>query len=124
VYTGFTGAVTTTVARFAVVGRAVTITFDFSGTSNATTLTMTPPIAVTANYGLAAIAVFNNGASQTTPGRIDNAGGAGSALRLGLQMNAVGAFTNVNGMGATGEFVYAFCWSYFRCSSSAISSTT
>jgi len=43
-YGGFTGAVTTTLARFCVEGRKVTLYFDCSGTSNADTFTLTLPV--------------------------------------------------------------------------------
>ncbi len=42
--TGFTGAVTVSVARFNLIGRVLHLDLSFTGTSNATTLTLTMPM--------------------------------------------------------------------------------
>jgi hypothetical protein len=51
--TGYTGSVTLNIARYSQIGKTVRLEIDFSGVSNATTLTFTLPVAAkdAANFG-------------------------------------------------------------------------
>lgn len=77
--TGYTGAVTVAFARFSVLGTICTFELQFTGTSNATTLTFTLPVTVPrvngliqpafgrdANAALPSPALLNNSGADTT----------------------------------------------------------
>lgn len=107
--TGFTGSVTYTIARYKIDGAAVTVIVLLSGTSNATTLTFTLPVATSANSTneTAVVAVTDNGSSQTSPGRI-LLGTSSSTATVGKAMNASGGFTGSGTKGVNAQFVYEF----------------
>ena len=89
--TGFSGSPTVGVSRFEVIDRVCNIQFEVQGTSNATTLTFTLPIAakqLTAGLGIGK----DSGVSLTTPERIVVTAGSSTAT-VGKDC-AGNAFTN------------------------------
>ncbi len=104
VYTGFTGAVTTSLAKFAIVGRILTINFGFNGTSNATTLTFTSPVP-TVSSSIVPVQVRDNTVTQAAAGSVLSAGG-GSTTITGRIIMSGGNWTNSGnkGMGGVAAF--------------------
>lgn len=88
---GFTGAVTTNVARYKQIGKTTIMDVDFSGTSNATTCTFTLPTTPksTAYYHLT---VQDSGTTQTSSGLLKLS--ASSTTATCYKTLAQGAFTN------------------------------
>lgn len=82
-YTGFSVDPILVSARYTLNGKLCTVRWRHStGTSNATTLTITLPFAartLTNDFQFAPVFAFNNGASLTTPGLIATASGSNIA---------------------------------------------
>ena len=108
--TGFTGTPTQTANRFCVNGRACLFNIlNISGTSNATTFTVSLPIAAAANASCSG-RVTDNGAVQTGPGRVDIVTGSSTTVANVRKDWAGNAFTAANtkalGAGVGAMLVY------------------
>lgn len=108
--TGF-GSKTNDTARFAVTGRVCFLAWAIQGTSNATTMTITLPIASAASIpsvgGITVIMpcrVTDNGTVATSPGRLD----CGASTTTGTFTLTFGgtAFTNTGTKGTIGTAQY------------------
>jgi hypothetical protein len=91
--TGFSGTPTTTNCTFVQVGKLVFMHLDISGTSNATTLTFTLPVAARYTERIP-IPVTNNGGNPTALGLLQTTASS-TAASCFLDLGAT-AFTNVN----------------------------
>jgi len=103
-YTGFTGAVTTALGRYCVMGKMVSVVLDANGTSNATTMTFTLPVASKSAVTRILCAVGDNGAVGADPGRID-LGAASTTATVSLNL-AGAAFTNSGNKAIYASFTY------------------
>ncbi len=102
--TGFTGAVTTGVAKFSLVGHLCTVLIQFSGTSNATTCTFTLPVAsVDGQPGVVALV---SDAGTTGSGRVTLAA-ASTTATAGKVVTTGGGFTNSGAKAVTAVLTYA-----------------
>ena len=70
-YTGYTGAVTTNLAKYTKIGNVVYCWLDFTGTSNTNALTFTLPFTSISALSTIVGAAVDNGAAQTGPPRLD-----------------------------------------------------
>lgn len=115
-FSGFTGAVTTTLAKFSVFGSLMTILFSFNGTSNAANFDFTIPIisnsSGTGSTNQTSLGVIDNGVNLTTLPVIGiNTGGIPSTtVKVGKTFdtragNAYGGFTTSGGKGAEGFII-------------------
>lgn len=90
--------------NFSVSGRTVTVNiYETSGTSNATTLTISLPIAPADNQWIVIIP-YDNGALQSNPGLLVLA--AGNATANAYKTLLVGAWTNIGSKYIYGSFSY------------------
>lgn len=97
-YTGYNGAVTTLLGRFAIVGSSCTLILYFTGTSNQTFLTATAPVAAVSDVIIAICYVQNSGAGQATPGRAVTSTGS-AVITFGKDVSGA-AFANTLAKGA------------------------
>ncbi len=93
--TGFSGTPTTSLARFAVVGRTCFVEIGFTGTSNTTALTCTSmPVPCNAATAISGIGTATDaGTVQTNPARL-SMGAASSTLTFGKTWAAFNTWTN------------------------------
>ena len=91
--TGYSGSPTVSVARYLDLGKLIIMDIAVTGTSNATTLTLTLPVAAksAANYPLV---VTDNSVAQTDAGLLTMAAGSTTATLYATL--ASGAWTNAN----------------------------
>jgi hypothetical protein len=89
-YTGYTGAVTTTVARFSVTGRECVINLQFNGTSNATSLTATLPI--TPTQGVIGVCLITDSGNSAAGRFVVTA--SSTTITFGKTPSSAGGFTN------------------------------
>lgn len=111
VYTGFTGAVTTNISMYQIVGTACHLVVDCSGTSNAVGFTFTAPITNALGVGQDnLLVVIDNGTWQTGPG-IAQFAASSTTVNVGITPATItgaayAGFTNSGTKGAKGEFIY------------------
>lgn len=106
-FAGFSANPTVSFSRYARIGNTIVAAFLFSGngTSNATTYTMTLPVAArSATSGIMMGAATNNGSATTTPCRMDSRD-ASTTADLYLDSGAT-AWTATGGKGCVGMIVY------------------
>lgn len=102
--TGFSGTVESNNSIYRQDGNLVRGYIEISGTSNATTLTFTLPVAPKKTTRLTGFSVSDNGAAVTTSGRIDIT--AGSLTATAYKDLASNTWTNINGKAIRGWFMY------------------
>lgn len=107
-FTGFSVDPTGFTCHFSIVGSSLFFNYasGTAGTSNATTFTMTVPVAILGSIQIVC-RVQNNGTPPNTPGLAVLNTGAATVLSLFLN-TAAAAFTNVNAKDAWVQFYYNF----------------
>lgn len=103
IVSGFSGSLSVFKAQFAVVGKMLTLIYNWSGTSNGATFVISPPVAIFNGIETHATRITDNGADLTTPGRV---GGVTTEIRFGALWNAAGGFTTSGTKGAAGVLSY------------------
>lgn len=103
--TGWT-SFTTKILKYKKLGKTMFVYFDIRGTSNATTTSLTLPVASNSGLGVvtSAIQVADNGSNPTTPGEASLSSGA-STLNFYKDYSAP-AWTNSGTKSILGCFVY------------------
>ena len=105
-YSGFSTA-PTVIARYIRIGKtiAATMRVTANGTSNATTLTFTLPVAAAvATTSIGSLIAVDNGSGLTTPCRLDTR--AASTTADAYSNPAGGGWTAANGKDCSGTFIY------------------
>lgn len=101
--TGFTGSPTET-GYYLQVGKIVFVYYSVSGTSNATSLTFTLPVAAKRDARFVGAAATDNGSAQTTTPYFGFA--ASSTTCTTFKTLADGLWTNTNAKAISGSFFY------------------
>lgn len=104
-YTGFTGAVTTSMAKYSIVGTQCVINYYFNGTSNANFMTATIPVVSADSSLITSCYIQDNGAGLAAQGRCAS---GGTNLLTFAKDNTGNVFTTSGGKGASGQLTVSF----------------